>query len=362
MSDFYSVVILLAVLIMVIMDLLVSSNDLLDTDKKQTVYTISVLVIAGALSEWLGVLMNGALPALRPLHLLVKALELSIAPVITALCVDLISPIKHKRLIPLLLALHTLLEAASALGGDFIFSVDAQNIYRHESFYWVFVLTYVSGVVLFMVKLLREGRNQYGMPRALCVVLPVFFFCGMIVQYCLAVRILWLCSSVDILMAYILYSELTQKIDAVTHLLNRRSYESRLSSLREHAVIFYFDVDKFKTVNDTYGHCEGDNILADVGAAIYAVFSRAGFCYRIGGDEFCAIVHIADTAAEALLSEFLREMTERRAQNEHLPHVSVGYACYHPQRDSIDDVIARADRMMYHYKRKLHTTAKSANE
>ena len=51
MSDFYSVVILLAVLIMVIMDLLVSSNDLLDTDKKQTVYTISVLVIAGALSE-----------------------------------------------------------------------------------------------------------------------------------------------------------------------------------------------------------------------------------------------------------------------------------------------------------------------
>ena len=69
MSDFYSVVILLAVLIMVIMDLLVSSNDLLDTDKKQTVYTISVLVIAGALSEWLGVLMNGALPALRPLQL-----------------------------------------------------------------------------------------------------------------------------------------------------------------------------------------------------------------------------------------------------------------------------------------------------
>ena len=330
MSDFYSVVILLAVLIMVIMDLLVSSNDLLDTDKKQTVYTISVLVIAGALSEWLGVLMDGSLPALR--------------------------------LICAFLALHTLLEAASALGGDFIFSVDAQNVYRHESFYWVFVLTCVSGVVLFMVKLLRKGRNQYGMPRALCVVLPVFFFCGMIVQYCLAVRILWLCSSVDILMVYILYSELTQKIDAVTHLLNRRSYESRLSSLREHAVIYYFDVDKFKTVNDTYGHCEGDNILSDVGAAIYAVFSRAGFCYRIGGDEFCAIVHIADTAAEALLSEFLRELTERRAQNEHLPHVSVGYACYHPARDSVEDVIARADRMMYHYKRKRRTTLKSANE
>ncbi len=73
-------------------------------------------------------------------------------------------------------------------------------------------------------------------------------------------------------------------------------------------------------------------------------------------------MHIADTAAEALLSEFLRELTERRAQNEHLPHVSVGYACYHPARDSVEDVIARADRMMYYYKRKRRTTVKSANE
>ena len=39
-------------------------------------------------------------------------------------------------------------------------------------------------------------------------------------------------------MVYILYSELTQKIDTLTHLLNRRSYESRLASLRGHAVIY----------------------------------------------------------------------------------------------------------------------------
>ena len=55
-------------------------------------------------------------------------------------------------------------------------------------------------------------------------------------------------------MVYILYSELTQKIDTLTHLLNRRSYESRLASLRGHAVIYYFDVDEFKSVNDTFGH------------------------------------------------------------------------------------------------------------
>ena len=51
---------LLLCFIMVIMDMLVSSNDLLNTEDKQTIYTVSVLVIAGAVSEWLGVWMDGA--------------------------------------------------------------------------------------------------------------------------------------------------------------------------------------------------------------------------------------------------------------------------------------------------------------
>ena len=364
MSDFYSVVILLSAFIMVIMDLLVSSNDLLDTEKKQTIYTISVLVIAGALSEWLGVLMDGADPSLQTLHVLIKAIELSTAPIIPVLCSSLIRPIQHRKTVHVLLGLHVLLEMLFAFSGlDYIFWVDGQSCYHRGTFYWVYALAYIGVMLFFTILLLRESKCHHGTHRTLIAILPLFFFCGLLIQYqTVTVRITWLCASVEILMVYILYSELTQKTDAVTRLLNRRSYESRISSLREHAVIYYFDVDKFKNINDTYGHCEGDNILADVGTAIYSVFSRAGYCYRIGGDEFCAIVHIADIAAETLLSEFLSELTVRREQNERLPHVSVGYACYHPERDSIEDVIARADRMMYHYKRKIKKASKTANE
>ncbi len=147
-------------------------------------------------------------------------------------------------------------------------------------------------------------------------------------------------------MVYILYSELTQKIDTLTHLLNRRSYESRPASLRGHAVICYFDVDEFKSVNDTFGHGVGDAVLAEVGSTIYAVFSKVGYGYRIGGDEFCVIAQISDTAAEKYLSEFLRELTARRVKKEHLPHVSVGYACFNPVLGSVEDAIKRADRTM----------------
>lgn len=289
--------------------------------------------------------MDGADPSLRTLHILVKTIELSTAPIITVLCSDLMTPLKHKKLIYTLISVHAGLEVLSAFFG-FIFSVDAQNVYHHETFYWVYVLTYVSGVLLFIGQLLSESSHHYGLYRALVIVLPVFFFCGLFLQYGAGVRIMWACSAVDVLMIYILYSELTQKIDTLTHLLNRRSYESRPASLRGHAVIYYFDVDEFKSVNDSFGHGVGDAVLAEV-----------GYCYRIGGDEFCVIAQISDTAAEKYLSEFLRELTARRVKNEHLPHVSVGYACFNPVLGSVEDAIKRADRMMSHYKRKRKSEA-----
>ena len=55
MSDFYSAIVFLSAFIMIIMVLLVRSNDLVEYSEKQTIYTISVLVIAGAVSEWLAV-------------------------------------------------------------------------------------------------------------------------------------------------------------------------------------------------------------------------------------------------------------------------------------------------------------------
>ena len=75
MSDFYSAIVFLSAFIMIIMVLLVRSNDLVEYSEKQTIYTISVLVIAGAVSEWLAVWMDGADPSLRLLHVILKTIE-----------------------------------------------------------------------------------------------------------------------------------------------------------------------------------------------------------------------------------------------------------------------------------------------
>lgn len=134
-------------------------------------------MIACMVSEWFGVWMDGADPSLRTLHILVKTIELSTAPIITVLCSDLMTPLKHKKLIYTLIGVHAGLEVLSAFFG-FIFSVDAQNVYHHETFYWVYVLAYASGVLLFIGQLLSESSHHYGLYRALVIVLPVFSSVG----------------------------------------------------------------------------------------------------------------------------------------------------------------------------------------
>ena len=87
------------------------------------------------------------------------------------------------------------------------------------------------------------------------------------------------------------------KTDPLTGIYNQRAMQDMLS--RELTVakrrktklsLVYFDVDNFKTVNDTLGHIEGDEVLKHVGASLLAVTRETDIPCRYGGDEFCVIL------------------------------------------------------------------------
>jgi diguanylate cyclase (GGDEF)-like protein len=92
--------------------------------------------------------------------------------------------------------------------------------------------------------------------------------------------------------------------DALTGLANRRALELRLqarlaeSPLRSFVLAFY-DLDGFKTYNDTFGHQAGDLLLARLGARVSAALPQADV-FRLGGDEFCVLVDEAGGEADAL--------------------------------------------------------------
>ncbi len=92
--------------------------------------------------------------------------------------------------------------------------------------------------------------------------------------------------------------------DALTGLGNRRALladlERRLSSARDDRpfTLVLLDLDGFKQYNDSFGHPSGDALLRRLGGQLEAQVGAGGRVYRIGGDEFCALVDIPDGAAD----------------------------------------------------------------
>ncbi len=146
--------------------------------------------------------------------------------------------------------------------------------------------------------------------------------------------------------------------DALTGLYNRGSFDGRMEQELErarlspyHFSLIMIDLDRFKTVNDTYGHIGGDRVLKACAEAIQAVVMRTtDFCARYGGEEMAII--LSDTRAET--AERVAEAVRQRIMGEpiqtgnalHTQTASLGVAeaC---DSDSAEDVIHRADSCLY---------------
>jgi diguanylate cyclase (GGDEF)-like protein len=101
--------------------------------------------------------------------------------------------------------------------------------------------------------------------------------------------------------------------DVLTDVGNRRAYEERLATEVARAArydhrlsVVLLDLDRFKPVNDRFGHPEGDEVLRRVGAALRSV-RAADDCFRIGGDEFALILPETDGAGARIVTGRVRD-------------------------------------------------------
>ena len=153
-------------------------------------------------------------------------------------------------------------------------------------------------------------------------------------------------------------------IDALTHVKNRTAYEQRLDEYRKKAEskkkfdfgIVLFDLNNLKKVNDELGHYSGDEYIKNSCKLICSTYKNSPV-FRIGGDEFVVILDgRAYEQKEELLEQFKKEMYEAINSDRPLEEkVSIAYGmdCYEGVKDSIDDVVKRADVKMYDTKKKM---------
>jgi len=147
--------------------------------------------------------------------------------------------------------------------------------------------------------------------------------------------------------------------DTLTGLGNRNLFQRELAhtiavSQRKKGSfpLLVMDLDKFKAANDTFGHEAGDAILAEIGSRLREISRAADTYFRLGGDEFTAIL---DTGSDGGVAA--RRIIEVIAQpvsfGPHMleVHVSVGVAMYPSDGESIEELVRSADTAMYEAKR-----------
>lgn len=147
------------------------------------------------------------------------------------------------------------------------------------------------------------------------------------------------------------------RTDHLTNLPNRRHYYELVTAemrrnhrYEEPFTVAYIDIDNFKTVNDTMGHAEGDKLLRLVGTIIVAAVRNTDTVARIGGDEFALL--FPETAGESALTVAakVRQQLKKDVESLWLVTFSMGLVIYLKSPSTIDEVIGRADRLMYQVK------------
>lgn len=141
--------------------------------------------------------------------------------------------------------------------------------------------------------------------------------------------------------------------DSMTGLHNR-AYVNRLSSEisgKRNIVVYMFDIDKLKYVNDHYGHVEGDKLIISFADAMKKTFRETDVIARIGGDEFLAVLFDADKKIAESTAQRINAMIELNNKNleeEYLfLSVSLGYAISEDENETIESLMIRADERMY---------------
>lgn len=149
--------------------------------------------------------------------------------------------------------------------------------------------------------------------------------------------------------------------DALTGLLNKRYFDAVVGALERRGqafALFYLDLDRFKPVNDTYGHAMGDRLLQEVGKRLQGCIRGSDYAFRLGGDEF-ALLLVGELSAE----DCRRKATKvgiavaevyQLDSNDIFIGTSCGWSLFPSECPSAEQARLLADKRMYADKQRRH--------
>jgi diguanylate cyclase (GGDEF)-like protein len=248
---------------------------------------------------------------------------------------------------------------------------------------------FCGGIVLLTAVILLDHLSPPGFEASVFYLVPVSFF-ALLLGRRPGMAVSLICASVAFVLhrpdlppspsglaywnalawlaVYILFAYITSEIqnlytrerswsltDLLTGIPNRRWFFERLEIEKSRArrydhplTLAYIDLDRFKEVNDRFGHGAGDKLLGVVARLMRDSVRRADAVARLGGDEFAVLLPDTNTASATAALEKLRSALNAAMEQHHWPvTVSIGVVTFQPPPESVQEMINAADRAMY---------------
>ena len=245
-----------------------------------------------------------------------------------------------------------------------MFVIDEGETYMRSGLFQVEMALLVAVTTAMAVKLLVRRQNETDPIKRSHMMLVASFPLCLIVAWALTFigeGLPIICVTITIELLCLFMGTSTQQIsmDKLTQVNNRQNLlsflEYKCANHSEKLFLLMMDLDYFKTINDTYGHLEGDDALIRAAQALKIAcgdFKRRPYIARYGGDEFIVVIESSKPEAEALIARIRETLSglNDQAKRPYTLAFSIGVGEYHPGMNA-NDLIEAADHALYEIKR-----------
>ena len=348
-------------------------NELFSYSQRKRFIILSIIIIVEIIIDTIAITVDSH-PEIVTIYKILKIVEFTLTPLIPTFLASLIANqsfwIKIRKILYSIIGVNAVAQSITYFL-PFMFYIDEGAIYYRTIFTYFYIGILIICFIFLMLSVNNSFIKNVNNLNGTAYSINVFFFLGMIIRLFNSKNNSdWLCITVGLFLFIIYFNNSYLKIDPTTLLLDRKVFNTKLTRITYNTAIIVIDANKFKVVNDTYGHQSGDIALLKIAERILKVYGKVGHCYRIGGDEFCVILKRnmlkklaygtkncdIYSALDNLSMELDKEIEKKSQKYAMLKFgVSQGYDIYYSLNDltypidykTINDVLKTADENMY---------------
>ncbi len=346
---FYDIITIISLLLTSYMLVTVYMNQNLDERNKKTLFEVYLMLSIMVLCEWLANILESNKIIILLIKYILIITETTIAPIFF---------IKYANIFLKDAKENEIMNEEILFFPIFFYAMLSTCTYIINII--IYVIIYIESIIYFCKAIILFNKYFQNKDKISLLGIVIIGNIGNIIKFINPeLKIGCLCFIISSILIYIYYINTLMYIDNLTELLNQSTYKNRIKHLRKTVMILLLDVDFFKEINDINGHVFGDFILSTIGKDIKKIYGQYGYCYRVGGDEFCVI--LSDFRKyEKLNNKFFLELEKERKKEPLMPYVSIGCAKHNPKFQDISKSLEEADKDLYYWKEVLKKKRKEA--